>query len=141
MLYKKVRLKCKGCTCTLYNVFSTTHYAMLKWRNTLTLTQHPFRAEVHTHSLTLHLPSPMSSENTSKPPSAANLVELSTCLPPHFHSPFSLFTTVERRVECLAHGLIKYKDTKTKCRLYWCLIEFIDWRYRQRHVGFFDSAL
>ncbi len=26
------------------------------------------------------------------------------------------------------HGLINYKDTKTKCRLYWCLIEFIVWR-------------
>jgi hypothetical protein len=25
------------------------------------------------------------------------------------------------------YGLINYKDTKTKCRLYWCLIEFIDW--------------
>ncbi len=24
--------------------------------------------------------------------------------------------------------LINYKDT-TKCRIYWCLIEFIDWRY------------
>ena len=23
------------------------------------------------------------------------------------------------------HGLINYKDTKTKCRLFWCLIEFI----------------
>jgi hypothetical protein len=28
-------------------------------------------------------------------------------------------------------GLINYEDTKTKCRLYWCLIEFIDWRYSQ----------
>jgi hypothetical protein len=27
------------------------------------------------------------------------------------------------------HGLINYKDTKTKCRLYWLLTEFIDWRY------------
>jgi len=27
------------------------------------------------------------------------------------------------------HGLIK--DTKTKCRLFWCLIEFIGWRYSQ----------
>jgi hypothetical protein len=26
------------------------------------------------------------------------------------------------------HGLINYIDTKAKCRLYWCLIEFIDWR-------------
>jgi hypothetical protein len=29
------------------------------------------------------------------------------------------------------HELINYKDTKTKCRVYWCLIEFIDWRYSQ----------
>jgi hypothetical protein len=28
-----------------------------------------------------------------------------------------------------SHGLINYKDTKTKCRLYRCLIGFIDWRY------------
>ncbi len=25
------------------------------------------------------------------------------------------------------HGLINYKDTKTKCLLYWCLKESIDW--------------
>jgi hypothetical protein len=31
----------------------------------------------------------------------------------------------------LRNGLIYYNDTKTKCRLYWCLIEFIDWRYSQ----------
>jgi hypothetical protein len=30
-----------------------------------------------------------------------------------------------------SHGLINYKDPKTKCRLYWCLIEIIDWRYSQ----------
>ncbi len=30
-----------------------------------------------------------------------------------------------------AHGLINYKDTKTKCRLYWCLVKLIDWRYSQ----------
>ncbi len=29
------------------------------------------------------------------------------------------------------HGLINYKHTKTKCRLYWCLIEFVDWKYSQ----------
>ncbi len=29
------------------------------------------------------------------------------------------------------YELINYKDTKTKCRLYWCLIEFMDWRYSQ----------
>ncbi len=27
-----------------------------------------------------------------------------------------------------SHGLIINEDTKTKCRLYWCFIEFIDWR-------------
>jgi hypothetical protein len=30
-----------------------------------------------------------------------------------------------------AHGLINCKDAKTKCRLYWRLIEFIDWRFSQ----------
>jgi hypothetical protein len=34
------------------------------------------------------------------------------------------------------NGLINYKDTKTKCRLYWCLIEFIDWRYSQFRLVF-----
>ncbi len=32
----------------------------------------------------------------------------------------------------LSQGLINYKETKTKCRLYWYLIEFIDWRYNQQ---------
>ncbi len=31
----------------------------------------------------------------------------------------------------LTHGLFNYKDTKTKCRLYWCLIESVNWRYGQ----------
>jgi hypothetical protein len=31
-------------------------------------------------------------------------------------------------------GLIKYKDTKTKCRLYGWLIEFIDWRMEIQSV-------
>jgi hypothetical protein len=38
------------------------------------------------------------------------------------------------------HGLINYKDKKTKCRLYWCLIEFIDWGYSQSCWYFFDPA-
>ncbi len=29
------------------------------------------------------------------------------------------------------HGLINFKDTRTKCRLNWWLIEFIDWWYSQ----------
>ncbi len=29
------------------------------------------------------------------------------------------------------HGLLYYKNTKTKCRLYWCLKELVDWRYSQ----------
>ncbi len=37
------------------------------------------------------------------------------------------------------HGLINNKDTKTKCRLCWCITEFIDWRYS--HVSIFDPAL
>jgi hypothetical protein len=35
------------------------------------------------------------------------------------------------------HGLINYKETKTKCRLYWYLIEFIDWRYYQSCFWYF----
>ncbi len=35
------------------------------------------------------------------------------------------------RTEWINHGLINYKDTKSNCRLIWCLIEFIDWRYSQ----------
>ncbi len=31
----------------------------------------------------------------------------------------------------LDHGLMNDIDTKTKCRLYWCWIELLDWRYRQ----------
>ncbi len=38
------------------------------------------------------------------------------------------------------HGLNNYKDTKPKCRLYWCLIEFIDWRYSQS-CWYFRPAL
>ncbi len=34
-------------------------------------------------------------------------------------------------VDSYRHGLIHFKDTKTKCHLYRCLIEFIDWRYSQ----------
>ncbi len=38
------------------------------------------------------------------------------------------------------HGLNNYKDIKTKkCRLYWCLIEFIDWRYSQSCWYFLPS--
>ncbi len=29
------------------------------------------------------------------------------------------------------HGLINYKDTKTKYPLYWCLTDCIDWIYSQ----------
>jgi hypothetical protein len=37
------------------------------------------------------------------------------------------------------HELINYKDTRPKCRLYWCLIEFIDWRYSQSCWYFWPS--
>jgi hypothetical protein len=38
----------------------------------------------------------------------------------------SYYWTIDYRI----HGLYNYRDTKTNCRLYWCLIlEFIDWRY------------
>ncbi len=43
-------------------------------------------------------------------------------------------------VDQYPHGLINYKDTKTKCRLYWCSIEFKDWRY-VRSCWYFDPAL
>jgi hypothetical protein len=34
------------------------------------------------------------------------------------------------------------KSQNFKCRLHWCLIECIDWRYRQpvSHVGIFDPS-
>ncbi len=35
--------------------------------------------------------------------------------------------------------LIDYKDTKTKCRLYWCSMEFIDWRDSQSYWYFRPS--
>ncbi len=38
----------------------------------------------------------------------------------------------------LVQGLINYKDTKTKCRLYWFLIGFGD---TVSHVGIFDPPL
>ncbi len=39
------------------------------------------------------------------------------------------------------HGPNNYKDTRPyKCRLYWCLIEFIDWRYSQS-CRYFRPAL
>jgi hypothetical protein len=36
----------------------------------------------------------------------------------------------------LHYGPNIYKDTK--CLLYWCFLEFIDWRYTVSHVGIFD---
>jgi hypothetical protein len=35
----------------------------------------------------------------------------------------NIIAAVEKK-ERLSHGLINFKDTKIKCRLYWCLIEF-----------------
>jgi hypothetical protein len=32
----------------------------------------------------------------------------------------------------LRHGQITIKTPDPKCRLYWCLMEFIDWRYSQK---------
>jgi hypothetical protein len=34
----------------------------------------------------------------------------------------------------------KKTQKNPKCRLYWCLIEFIDWRYTVSHVGIFDPS-
>jgi hypothetical protein len=45
----------------------------------------------------------------------------------------SSFQNIQRQYRVgRRHRLINYKeDIKTKCHLYWCLIEFIDWRYSQ----------
>ncbi len=42
--------------------------------------------------------------------------------------------------EYLQHGLITIKTPNPKCRLYWCLREFIDWRYSQS-CWYFRPAL
>jgi hypothetical protein len=42
-----------------------------------------------------------------------------------------LFSLVRCFPRCFLHGLINYKDTKSKFRLHLCLIEFINWRYSQ----------
>jgi hypothetical protein len=39
-----------------------------------------------------------------------------------------------------SHLLINYKDTNPKFRLYWCLIEFVEWRYSQPY-WYFRPAL
>ncbi len=38
--------------------------------------------------------------------------------------PISSRRRERKGVEAADHGLINYKDTKTECRLYWCLREF-----------------
>jgi hypothetical protein len=38
------------------------------------------------------------------------------------------------------HGLINYEDTKTKCRLYWCLIVY-RLEIQSVNVGIFDLVL
>jgi hypothetical protein len=42
-------------------------------------------------------------------------------------------------VNSLYNGQINYKGTKTECRLYYCLIEFIDWRYSESCWYFLPS--
>ncbi len=58
-----------------------------------------------------------------------------------YKKPLRYASTIRSHIPFSANGvgLINYKDTKTKSNLYWCLIEFIDWRYS--HVGIFDPAL
>ncbi len=41
------------------------------------------------------------------------------------------YTVVDTCTNPLYHGPIALKTPNTKCRLYWCLIEFIDWRSSQ----------
>jgi hypothetical protein len=47
----------------------------------------------------------------------------------HFCRPHTLISS--KGVLRAVHGLNNYKDTNPKCRLYWCLREFIDWRFSQ----------
>ncbi len=56
---------------------------------------------------------------------------------------FCVYTKINRGFSSehtLDHGLINYKGTATIWRLYWSLIEFIDWRYNQS-CWYFDPAL
>ncbi len=55
-----------------------------------------------------------------------------------FHCEISLVRGIEEFYG-QEHGLFSCKDTKTKCRLYVCLIEFIDWRYSQSCWYFLPS--
>jgi hypothetical protein len=41
----------------------------------------------------------------------------------------------------LAMDQISIKTPNPKCRLYWCLIEFIDWRYSQLYIGIFTPLV
>jgi hypothetical protein len=40
-----------------------------------------------------------------------------------------------------SHGPINYKDTKTKCRHYWCNDDVYRLELSVSHVGIFDAAL
>jgi hypothetical protein len=40
-------------------------------------------------------------------------------------------STRHQHGRCLPMDLLAVKTPNPKCRLYWCLIEFIDWRYSQ----------
>jgi hypothetical protein len=39
------------------------------------------------------------------------------------------------------HGLINFNHTKTKCRLCWCLIEYINWRFSTQFCWYCPSIL
>ncbi len=56
-----------------------------------------------------------------------NRKKISQIIKDYFYLPFFLLI------------ILCFKDTKTKRRLYWCLIEFIDWRYSQSCWYFWPS--
>ncbi len=67
----------------------------------------------------------------------------------YLSSTFRLKDHESRKIHRLAveekkddgHRLINYKNTETKCLLYWCLIEFIDCRYSQSYWYFRTSIV
>ena len=50
---------------------------------------------------------------------------------PSFPIPTEVHLNTQHRVWPQSMGQISIKTPNPKCRLYWCLIEFIDWRYSQ----------
>jgi hypothetical protein len=70
--------------------------------------------------------------STARPPGAGSMAALPR--PPH--SPNTKHTNL---IDNILDEIIM-KATNPKCRLYWCSIEFIDWRYSQS-CWYFRPAL